>query len=105
MITFPLILLAAILKAVSDTVLFRYDTSVFKHLTPKFWNPIESYKYVGRVFSYPVDAWHLANSGMIVCFIIAAVFNDISLKWYYQIPALGICFNLIFNLFFNKILR
>lgn len=107
MITLPLILLAAIMKAVADTLMFHYDTSVFKHLTPKFWNPVESYKYVKPLpfTKYKPDGWHLANSGLIICFIAAAVFHDIHLKWYFVLPALGVLFNLTFNLFYNKILR
>lgn len=112
MISLALILFAAILKAIADTVMFHYDTSVFKHLPFQFWNPLESYKYVKffPLTKYRIDGWHLANSGMIVAFIFAAVFYNstvysVHFAWYYGIVCYGIMFNLTFSLFYNKILR
>lgn len=106
MITALLILLAAIFKAIADTLAHHFYTSVFLRWKDKpFWNPMhERNDAVPRVFKYPIDAWHLANSGMIVCFI-CAVPTVLHFAWYWQILGGGLLFNLVFNLFYNKILR
>lgn len=108
MITTLCILLAAIFKAVADTLQHHFDTSVFRNLNPKFWNPVVSCDYVGFLpfTKYRPDAWHLANSGMIICFIPAASINDLLINsWLINVAALGVIFNLTFNLFYNKVLR
>ncbi len=108
MITAILILLAAICKAVADTLYHHYDTSVFASLNPKFWNPVVSCNYVKflPLTKYRPDAWHLANSGMIICFITAASINDSVISfWLINVVGIGVIFNLIFLLFYSKILR
>lgn len=111
MITIILILLSAIFKAVADTLQHHFDTSVFKYLTPKFWNPIESYKYVKflPLTKYRPDAWHLSNSAMIICFICAVAVNDLykhwNLPWWVYLLVLGAGFNIVFEIFYSKILR
>jgi len=97
-----LILLAAIFKAVADTVAHHYDTSIFRW--NDFYNPLKQGKKIPFT-KYPLDGWHLANSLMIVSFICAWAFHKPILKWYYEIPIAGVAFNLTFNLFYNKILR
>jgi hypothetical protein len=107
MIAAILIIFAAIFKAIADTLQHHYDTSVFKRMPFQWWNPAESYKYVKfmPLTKYRPDAWHLANTGMINCFIFAAVLNDIEWGWYWQVPAGGVLFILVFNVFYNRILR
>jgi hypothetical protein len=108
MITALLISLAAIFKAVADTLYHHYDTSVFARLNPKWCNPVVSCDYVGFLpfTKYRPDAWHLANSGMIICFIAAASINDsIFSFWIINLTMLGIIYNLIFELFYGKIFR
>lgn len=107
MTTYILIFLAAFYKAVADTISHHFDTSVFKNMPFQFWNPNESYKYAPRIplTKYPVDAWHLSNSFMIICFICAAVFYDGQLKWFWDILVLGIGFNIVFGLFYDYVLR
>jgi hypothetical protein len=107
MISLLLILLAAIFKAVADTVMWHYDTSVFKRMPFQFWNPRESYKYAKHIplTTYPVDGWHLANSGMIICFICAAIFHHSVLKWYFEIIIGGVAFNVVFGIFYDHLLR
>jgi hypothetical protein len=93
-----LIILAAICKAAVDTITHHPHTS---KLWGKFWDvkigPIVPYS------RYRVNGWHLSNSLMIVCFIVAGVLPGY--KWYYDIPTLGIIFILVFNLFYNKIFQ
>ena len=107
MITAALILLAAIFKAIADTLDHHFYTSIFLRWKDKpFWNPLhERNDAVKRIFSYPIDAWHLANSGMIVCFIVAVSVSNLNYYWLIQVVGGGILFNLVFNLFYNKILR
>jgi len=107
MITAIFILLAAICKAVADTLYHHYDTSVFARLNPKWWNPVVSCNYVGFIpfTEYRPDGWHIANSLMIVAFIAAAVLHRSFASWWVEVIAFGIGFNIIFSLFYNKILR
>lgn len=105
MISLSLILLAAIFKAIADTTLHHYDTSVFRKLSFQFWNPNESYKYARKIFKYPIDAWHLANSAMIVCFIVAVICYEQQLKWFWELAIAGISFNVVFGLFYDTLLR
>lgn len=115
MITAILIILAAIFKAIADTLAHHFYSSVFRRWeNSPFWNPLHKRNdAVKRIFNYPIDAWHLANSGMIVCFIVAVavgepiVINAIGLKIWggFAVLAYGLLFNLVFNLFYNKIFR
>jgi hypothetical protein len=103
-----LILLAAICKATADTLAHHFDTSIFKNLDPQFWNPNIITKTMPQIFGYPLDAWHLLNSGMIVFFIAAIPFHKKDkwqAAWYWEILIGGLLFNLVFNLFYNSILR
>lgn len=105
MISLLFILGAAVCKAVSDTISHHFYTSVFRGKNPDFWNPEYSWKVKPLPFTkYPPDAWHLFNSGMIVCFIAAAVFHVKLLPWWAELLIGGAVFNLTFNLFYNKIL-
>ena len=89
---------AAFFKAVADTLAHHFDTSVFRRKwNSPFWNPMHRHNdAVKKIFGYPLDAWHLANSAMIICFL---------LPFGWKMVILGIVFNLAFNLFYNKILR
>jgi len=99
-----LIAAAAVSKALADTVADHFDTSIFKNRYQQFWNKTISADHCKRIGSYKIDAWHLANSAMIVFFITAAAFPP-PVAWYYFIPAAGVLFNLVFNLFYNQIFR
>ncbi len=105
MIAAILILIAAICKAFADTLDQHFDTSIFRNWSRKYFDPNITIKTAPKIFSFPLDGWHIANSGMIVCFICAVVFNDAVLKWYFQIPTWGFVFNISFSIFYNKIFR
>jgi hypothetical protein len=94
------IALAAIFKAIADKLAHHFGKSIFRKLNPKWWNPNESWKYVGflPLSKYRYDGWHIANSLMIVCFCVAAF--GFTLK----MLGSGIIFILVFNLFYNKLL-
>ena len=108
MIAATLIILAAICKAVADTLAHHFDTSIFKKKRQRFWNPAVSSNEAPRIFAYKIDAWHLFNSGMII-FLVSAVplhqFDKWHLQWYWEILIGGTLWNIIFNTFYNKILR
>lgn len=99
MIAAALILLAAICKAIADTIAHHKGRSVFRN--SKFW------ANGGKLLpgtKYKLDGWHLANSGMIICFVVATVLHDPILVWYFEIPIAGVLFNIVFNVFYNKLL-
>lgn len=108
-LTIAFLILAGICKAVSDTITHHFDTSVFRRKDRKFWDPNISWKYAKtlKFTSYKVDAWHLANSGMIIswCFALAFYDNQLNINPFIVVIIAGIIFNLSFNLFYNKILR
>ena len=104
-----LIALAAVCKAVSDTLIHHWDTSVFKRLPKKWWkyvDPSISHQLPFIRFTrYRPDLWHLSNSGMQL-FFLAAVFA-------YQPTAFGRWIDFfacsvvvigVFNLFYNRLL-
>lgn len=99
---FVLIILSAICKAIADTVCFHKGGK----LKGDFWNIKKQGKLL-RYTNYPLDGWHLTNSGFIIFSITACVLNlKVSLLTsLIGFVILGITFNLVFKLFFNKILR
>lgn len=98
---------AAFFKAVADTLTHHFDTSVFKCKDRRWWDPAISWQHVGllRFTKYRPDAWHLANSGMIICFIACAVLHRPLYLWWIELAIGGTLYNVAFNLFYNKILR
>ena len=107
MIGYIFFVLAAAFKAVADTLEHHFETSVFKKLNLKWWNPDKSGDAVKLLkhTKYRLDAWHLSNSLMIVFFVCAGIFHKNTLPWYLDIPVIGTGFNIVFNTLYNKILR
>lgn len=92
---------AAICKAAADSM------AHYPHRWPntKFWNVLHpGNDKVKRIFNYPVDGWHLANSGMITAFLLAGCWPA-PILWYWQIGALGGWFVIAFNFFCNRIFK
>ena len=74
MISFILILLAAICNAIMDVLENEnFSSSVFKNLNPKWWYKRESWKYAKKVFGWKYDGWHVFKSTMIVLIMLAIV--------------------------------
>lgn len=97
------ILSAAFFKAVMDTLAHHFTTSIFCKWDTPFWNPLHPYNgAVKKVFRYPIDAWHIAGSGMIISFLLAAAFNTKSIRPEWYLLIMGIWHNVVFNLFYNK---
>lgn len=100
-----LIALCAVCKAVVDTLDHHYDTSVFSHLPRAFWDPNVIIKTGPQVFGYPVDAWHLTNSLQLACWLALPLLYRKWKAWYIDYAVGAAIFVLIFNLFYNSILR
>ena len=126
MISLLLVALAAICNAVMDVISFHYKQSIFTKYNPQWWNPAISWKnkyidwdndvrmekviYIGNLFSikYPTfltDAWHFFKSLMIVLLGFAIVFYNPVVNIYVDIILVGLAWNLIFNVFYNKIFK
>lgn len=59
MTTYVFFALAAFFNAFMDVLLWRFPTSVFKDLNPKWWNPNVSWQYVKPFLGWMrLDAWH-----------------------------------------------
>ncbi|MFA9212948.1 MAG: hypothetical protein ACEQSR_03775 [Candidatus Methylacidiphilales bacterium] len=92
------IILAAICKAFADTIAHHKGGSLPK-LLPKYAKYFDM-QIQGEFLpftKYPLDGWHVANSGMIGFFLLAV--GGI----YIVLGSIG--FILAFNLFYNKILK
>lgn len=97
---------AGFFKSVADTLAHHYDTSVFRRMDKRFWDPSVSWQHVGflPLTKYRADAWHLANTLQIVSWCAAIAFAP-PLSWWQIILGAGALFNLVFNLCYNKILK
>ena len=89
MISIIFLCLAGIMNAVMDTILFRYEQSIFNSRVWRQWaNPIVSWrnkwkdgkKELGEafpgsstIFVWTTDLWHFAQSMMISFFVIGAL--------------------------------
>ena len=93
-----LVVIAAISKALVDTIAF-HGGGVFKG------KPFYNINIQGKMLpftKYPVDAFHLANSLMILSFILLAIVNYKNKKWVIFL-VLAIVYLCTFNLFWNYI--
>lgn len=125
MISLFLIIIAAICNAIMDTLFHHYGISIFNKSKSLFWsNPYTTSwlnKYVDRdvkkgLIKYKIlffkiekpaaftDAWHFFKSLMIITIILSIVFYKVFFTWYFDFLILGIVWNLVFSLFYNKIL-
>lgn len=123
MISYLLVILAAFLNSVIDTLSHHHSTSVFKKYTTGFWSDASTTswknKYIGgnplngrrKLFwkiNMPVqftDAWHFFKSLMIILLIAAIVLYNPLFGIWIDFFALGFLWNMTFNFFYNVILR
>jgi hypothetical protein len=95
------VIFAAFFKAVCDSMEHHPDVWPFT----AFWNTRHpGNDKVKRIFSYPLDGWHLSNSLMIVSFI-SIVFVKSWQVPVWQFLVYGCLFVVVFNLFYNKVFR
>ena len=74
MISYLLILLAAICNAVMDILENEnFSSSVFRNLDPKWWYKRESWKYAKKIFGWKYDGWHVFKSTTIILLVLAIV--------------------------------
>jgi hypothetical protein len=102
-----LFVIAAMSKAVADTLQHHFSISIFGKLNPKFWDPaVSSTKKLFWITKYRLDAWHLANSAMIVFIVLFGVY----VKQIFPFKALdvifyGLLWNGTFDAFYDHILK
>lgn len=94
-----LIVIAAVAKAIVDTVHHHPRTMIFRGW---FWT-LWPHRYVVPFTNFPFDAWHVFNSVMIAAFIGAGTLPGFA--WYIELPLFGSLFILTFNIFYNKIFK
>jgi hypothetical protein len=106
--TLILITLAAIFKAIADTLDDHFDTSVFRSKNPLVWDANHSTVRKWWITNYKPDPWHICNSLLIVCFSAAIIVNDtdyFNVPWWADLIGIGLVFNLVFEVFYSKWLR
>lgn len=100
-----LLSLAAICKALADTLDHHFDTSIFRGKPRRWWDPNVLHRRVPMIFGYPLDAWHIINSVQILSWLLLAVTWQSYNTWWIDVLAAGGIFVIVFNLFYNKIFR
>lgn len=107
LVSYGLIFLAAAFNAIMDRTenAPAFNQSIFKNLDQTFWLKEVSWKYAKKIFSWKFDAWHLAKSSMIICFIGAVLVFHLKHQAWVHFISMGIIWNASFNLFYNKILK
>jgi hypothetical protein len=107
MLSLVLWCIAALLNGVMDSLEEgHFHRSIFRNLNPKFWYKYESWKHAKMIFGYRLDAWHICKSLMIIC-LAAAVAPSVIIfpNYWLNLASLGVIWNLIFNAFYNHILK
>lgn len=93
-----LIIISAISKALVDTIAF-HQGGVFKG------NNFFDITKQGKMFpltKYPMDGFHIANSLMILSFIVAVCIPS-TIPWWIKFSLLSVIFIITFNIFWNHI--
>jgi hypothetical protein len=115
--TIGFVFLAAFFNSVMDATENEpnFNESILKNLNRKFWLKSVSCNYAKKLWGYKFDAWHLAKTGMVFSIagaIIAAIFVGVYLAVqpsflfiFASIPAVGVCWNGSFKLFYHIIFK
>lgn len=83
----------------------QFNQSIFKRLKKGFWCKTESAsRPFIRFTKYRPDAWHLAKSLMVIFICLAIIFYK-PLFPIIDFCIFGICWNIFFNLGYNKIFK
>lgn len=105
MVSFLFFAIAALLNAFMDRISEgRFGYSIFSKLDPKFWYAWESWKHAKKVFNYPIDAWHIGKSCMILCLGLAVWFHR-EPKELWEPPVYWALWVIVFNLSYNHLLK
>ena len=134
MISLILIALAGALNATYEILFTGFNQSIFNKLNPKFWNPLESWKfkwssdypqkietkwyyfgylprykerfaYSSTVFVFLTDAWHLFKALMLGCVMLSIVNYSVILTPFIDLILHYVVFTFTFTMFFDYILR
>lgn len=97
-----LITIAAMMKAVADTIA-HHGGGVLRRKWGDFFD-INVQGWIIPGTKYPFNGWHIANSITIASLILAAVINS-TVPWWIMFILLSTVFILVFNLFWNKVLK
>jgi hypothetical protein len=104
-LTIILIALAAIAKAFCDTLDHHFDTSIFRYMPRKYFDPNIQHKTARQIFGYPLDGWHIGNSLMICSFMAIPLVYQPQFTWWIDYTIGGTFFVIVFNTFYNKLFR
>lgn len=106
MISLLFIAIAAILNSFMDRIENEnWNQSIFYGWNERFWYKRISWKYAKKIFSYKLDAWHLAKSLMIICFAFAVILYQPIWKWWIDFLIIGVVWNAVFNVFYNRVFK
>ena len=104
MISALLILFACFFNAIMDALENEnFYESIFSDWDKSFWYKRMSWKSSTKVFGYVVDAWHLAKSAMIICFVLAAVAYTPIVNEIVDVLIYGAIWNISFNIFYHRL--
>lgn len=123
MISYLLVILASFCNSVMDTLIHHHSTSIFQNYKTGFWadalevswrnkyingDPKNGHKKLFWIINVPdvfTDGWHLSKSVMIISLIAAIVLYNPLFGVWIDFFAIGILWNIIFNFFYNVVLR
>lgn len=109
-------ILAAVFKAVMDTLAHHFSSSVFVKYDWDFWDPQISWankykdnkKWYGwindTILVWITDAWHLAQMLMKTCIVLTIVFYR-PLLGGWDLLILTVIWGLVFEIFYKYLLR
>ena len=117
-LTIIFLVIAAVCKAVKDTLEWHYDYSIFSKFNAKYWNPLISWKNKYKddlktpkfwgsttVFVMFTDAWHLFDFLQIISFMLAIIFYSKMIYFAVDFVIFYILFCGVFELFYSLIFK
>jgi hypothetical protein len=102
MITLILIIFAAILSAVQDSLAFQKDKSIFSRSVTPFWS-IENGMLV-RFTHFRLNAWHVCKALMIIALVVGGIMYKTMITMQADIPIYIAAWVSVYNLFFDRLL-
>jgi hypothetical protein len=106
MISLLLFAIAALLDAFIDTLEEgHFQTSIFSKMNQNFWYKEESWKTARKIGGYPIDAWHLGKSAMIVAVGFAITQYDTILNPTLDVVLYGVAWITVFNWGYNHLFK
>lgn len=104
MISLIFLALASLSCSIIDTLMFRFDTSIFKSNNVKcntWWSDRSKRFWIVQLN----DGWHFFKMWMVVFIILAIVFYQPIYKYYVDFWIYGLVWNLVFNLGYDILWR